>query len=78
MILSESLDQFERSFDVVEINEFGVVRSSKENSIEFIILSMLFFVFFFFFTFLLLSEYSETKTTLMLLFATHKLNQQLG
>ncbi|KAK9121202.1 hypothetical protein Syun_018819 [Stephania yunnanensis] len=36
----ESLDQFERSFDVVEITKFRVVRSSNGNSMEFITISM--------------------------------------
>jgi hypothetical protein len=44
----ESLDQFERSFDVVEITEFWAVRSSKGNSMEFITVSIFFFTFFLF------------------------------
>ncbi|KAJ6817694.1 NADH dehydrogenase subunit K [Iris pallida] len=43
----ESLDQFERSFDVVEITELEVVWSSNRKSIEFITVSMSSFTSFF-------------------------------
>ncbi|KAJ6801081.1 NADH dehydrogenase subunit K [Iris pallida] len=43
----ESLDQFERSFDVVEVTELEVVWSSNRKSIEFITVSMSSFTSFF-------------------------------